>query len=116
MEPVHDRYGAVIGWIHDGRILDTSNQYRGFLHGDAVYSMDGRYLGRYRKGFFRDQSGNAVAFTARASGGPLPPLRQLAPLAPLPPLAPLNPLPPLAPLAPIDTLSWGIDWEEFLGA
>ncbi len=114
MEPIYDRGGSVVGWIHEGRILDTSNEYRGFLRGDSVYSMEGSYLGRYRQGFFRDQSGDAVAFTPGASGGPLQPLRRLAPLAPLVPLAPLNPLPPIAPLAPIDTLRWGITWDEFL--
>ena len=114
MEPIHDRSGTVVGWVHDGRVLDNRNQYRGFLSGDAVYSMEGRYLGRYRKGFFRDKKGNAVAFTADCTGGPLPPLRKLAPLPPLPPLPPLRPLPPLAPLAPLDSLSWGATWQDFL--
>ncbi len=116
MEPIHDRSGAVVGWIHNGRVLDRRNQYRGFLSGDAVYSMKGRYLGRYTKGFFRDNKGNAVAFTAGSSGGPLTPLAQLAPIPPLPPLAPMHPLPPLAPLAPLESLSWGVEWHDFLGA
>ncbi len=111
MEPIYDRQGRVIGWIHDGRILDGQNRYRGFLSGDSLHAMNGRYLGRYRRGFFRDRSGAAVAFTAGSTGGPLTPITQIPPI---PPIGPINPIPPISPIAPIESLNWGDDWEVFL--
>ncbi|WP_423816156.1 4-fold beta flower protein [Rhodocaloribacter litoris] len=114
MEPIFDRTGAVVGWLHEGRILDRSNRYRGFVKGDAVYAMGGQYLGRFRNGFFRDRSGGAVAFIQGASGGPLLPITQIPPVPPIPPIPPINPVPPIPPIPPVDSLSWGVDWDEFL--
>ena len=95
MEPIYDRSGIVIGWIHQGRILDRSKRLRAFSTGDTVYTMRGKILGKYRKGVFEDRTGGAVAFTREASAGPFHAI-------------PKNPTIPSVP--------WGIDWEDFLSA
>jgi hypothetical protein len=77
MTPVFDRLGAVVGWVLDDRILDRGGRHRAFIHGSAVYGYDSRYRGTFKRGFFRDRSGNAVAFVQGAAGGPLLPLTQL---------------------------------------
>ncbi|MDI6773665.1 MAG: hypothetical protein QME77_13940, partial [bacterium] len=102
--------------VHDGplRALDRSNRYRGFFSGDAVVSMRGVYLGRYRGGFFRDKAGNAVTFTKGASGGPLTPVTEIPPIPAIPPIPPINPIPPIPPIAPINSLGWGEEWDDFL--
>ena len=112
MEPIYDRLGKVVAWLYEGRIIDKSNKYRGFLHNDALYSMSRPHLGRFRSGFFRDLSGGAVAFIKGASGGPLLPLTQIAPIPPIPPIPPINPIPPVPPVAPLDHLSWGLEWDD----
>jgi hypothetical protein len=117
MTPVFDRLGAVVGWVLDDRILDRGGRHRAFIHGSAVYGYDSRYRGTFKRGFFRDRSGNAVAFVQGAAGGPLLPLTQLQPLAPLPQLPPLKPLAPLAPLPPLPTLGWSsLTWDRFISA
>ena len=103
MEPIYDRSGKVVAWLNEGRILDQSNKYSGFLHNDALYSMNGHYLGQFRSGFFRDRSGGAVAFIKGASGGPVIPATQIPPI---------NPIPPVAPVAPIGLIGWGLDWDD----
>lgn len=116
MKPLYDRHGSVVGWIRQGRILDRDNRYRAFLRGDAVYSMSGQYLGRFRRGFFRDKSGGAVAFIRGASGGPMTPIPSVPPIPAIPPIPPINPIPSVPPVASMDSLRWGEEWESFLGA
>lgn len=95
MEPIYDRSGAVIGWMHQGRILDRFKRYRAFITGETVYTMKGQNLGTYRKGVFEDKTGNAVAFTRAASAEPFSSF-------------------PKVPSVP--TVPWGVDWEDFLSA
>lgn len=114
MEPIYTRSGAVVGWLHQQRVIDRYNNYRGFLHNNALYSMNGQYLGRFNNGFFRDLFGNAVAFIKGASGGPLLPITQIPPIPPIPPVPPINPIPPIPPIPPIDSLIWGVEWEDLL--
>ena len=80
----------------------------------AVHTLKGAFLGRFRSGFFRDQAGRVVAFTPGATGGLPLPLCVSPPVPPVPPVPPTAPLPTRSPLAPLDSLSWGVDWEQFL--
>lgn len=103
-----------MGWIHRRRIVDRMNRFRAFLHGDALFAMNGRYLGRFKNGVFRDKSGGAVAFVRGASGGPVKPITEIPPIPSIPPIPPINPIPQIPPIPPIDSLSWGVSWERFL--
>jgi hypothetical protein len=116
MEPIFDRNGRTVGWLHGDVIYDRSNRARAFVQGGAVYTYHGNYLGRLDRGFFRDRSGHAVASMAGAQGGPLTPPTERPPSPPVPSRAPLQPRPSLAPLAPMPSLSWsGVPWEVYLG-
>jgi sporulation protein YlmC with PRC-barrel domain len=115
MEPIFDKNGKTVGWLNNLVIHDRSATYRAFIAGAAVYDFSGRYLGRFRQGFFRDKRGNAVAFLKGARGGPLLPFTEFPPFAPFPPFPPLRPLPELPPLPPLDTLKWSaLSFEDFL--
>ena len=116
MEPIFNRLGAVVGWIHGGRILDRSNRYRGFFNGDAIHSMSGKYIGRMHNGFIRDKAGGAVAFVKGASGGPIPPITHIPPIPPIPSIPPISAIPAIPSIPAIPLLSWGIDWDVFLNS
>jgi hypothetical protein len=115
MTPIFDRRGVVVAWLMDERILDRRGRHRAFLRGASVYGYDRRHRGTFKRSFFRDRHGDAVAFVKGATGGPLLPLRQLVPLAPLPQLPPLKPLVSLAPVSPLPTLRWSaLTWDQFI--
>jgi len=78
LDMVRDLYGR------DGRAahyVDDNNTFYtwigkpiGFVNGEEIYTSYGRHVGRLSGGWVRDKSGNAVAFTSGASGGPIPPI------------------------------------------
>jgi hypothetical protein len=115
MTPIYDRVGKIVAWLFNHRLILYCGRHVAFVDGEAVYTLKGEYLGRFRSGFFRDPRGGAVAFVHGAKGGPPLPFSQLQTLPPLPPLPPIAPLPPLAPLAPPDSFAWGIPWDAFVG-
>src|SRR5215813_9083885 len=69
-----------------GVIYDLTGIPIAFIQGSNVFGFEGFHKGEFRSGFFRDGSGNAVAFLRSARGGPLRPLTQLPPLPPVPAL------------------------------
>jgi hypothetical protein len=113
--PIFDRIGRTVGWL-DGEVVRLPNgQHIAFVSNNGVHDYGGRCIGYFEDGYFRDSSGNAVAFVQGATGGPLPPLPQLPPLPPLFPLAPIAPIPSIPPIPPIFTLHWSaLSWDQFL--
>ena len=95
-EDFYDRAGRASHYIDDnGTFYTWGGRPIGFVQGEELYNYAGQHVGRVSQGWIRDGSGNGVAYSANASGGPLPPLRSLPPLKSLPSLAPLRPLPSL---------------------
>lgn len=116
MEPIFDSNGKTIGWLEDDVIYDRRNYCRAFLSDGAIFKYNGYYIGRLNNGFFRDKSGNAVAFIEGAHSGPLTPITEIPPIPPIPAIPPIPPIPHIPPIPPIDSLGWSIiNWEEFLG-
>ena len=70
MEPIFDSNGRTVGWLKDNVIYDRSNRCRAFLSNGAIFTYNGFYIGRLNNGFFRNQSGDAVAFIRGAHSGP----------------------------------------------
>ena len=115
MDPIFDRRGQIAGWLRGNVVHDRQSQPRAFIHEDAVFTYQGIYLGRLQRGYFRDQSGNAVAFMRGASGGPVPPIPTIPPVPIMPPSAPTAPIPPLAPVPTLPTFSWSsVSWDAFI--
>jgi hypothetical protein len=115
MEAIYSRAGYVVGWLHEEVVYDTLMSARAFLHAGAVFTLRGRHLGRFEDRFFRDPQGDAVAFLARAEGGP--PLPEIEPPAwPFTvPLRPHLPAPPTSPPAAMPTLNWSqLSWQQYL--
>ena len=118
MEPIFNRRAKLSAWLdpHSQIVFDLKNQPVAHVANGAVYTYKSKHLGYFDRGFFRDHSGNAVAFIRERSGGPL----TVAPtcfLTPTAPLAPTPPLPPAVPSMPLTTVRWStLDWEAFVGA
>lgn len=80
MEPIFNPHGKSIGWIDNDVIYDRSNRYRAFVSDGNVFTYQGRHLGVLDNGFSRDKFGYCVAFIKGASGGPIPPIPEIAPV------------------------------------
>ena len=115
---VYNQAGVVIGWIKNNIIFNyEGNKAVAFIDKEDVFSFGNgnAYLGRFHKGFFRDKTGNAVAWVHGASGGPitLPPLDRVAPIF-MPVIKPITPITTI--INPIETFSWSnMSWEDFIG-
>ncbi len=110
--PIFNCNGKVVGWLKEPFIV-AANVCVAFLAGEAVYAMKGTYLGRFRAGLFRDRDGGAVAFVDGASG-----ISVSASWAASddPQILSVAPPPSAVAAAPGELVSWGLSWEEFVGA
>lgn len=112
---IYDPSGNTVGWLQNTTVYDLNGHFRAFIYFGAVYSYGGKHLGALDHGFFRDLSGDCVAFMSGASGGPDTPLPQFEPAPPPLPAAPTPHIPPTRALVPIGSLEWSTEtWDEFL--
>jgi hypothetical protein len=115
MEPIYNHLGRTIAWLKNNTIYDTIPRPRAFIRQRVIYTYEGRYIGQFEHGFFRDKQGHAVAFMQGASGGPIPPVTEVSPVPPIPPIPPIEPILSIPPIPPIPSLSWSsLEWEDFL--
>lgn len=114
MEAIYDVSGRAVAWRRRAAVFDGAGKPRAFVSQGAVFTYKGRYLGRFEDGWYRDPDGNAVAFEAGATGGPLPPVPQAGAIAPLP-LPDPPPLKVEAPPSRFRSSKWStISWDDFL--
>jgi hypothetical protein len=111
----YDSNGQPIAYSDDGEhIFSFAGAAVGYLHGGSVWNYSGKHLGRFDKGWLRDNNGDAALFTDDAFGGPLKPLKQLKPLKDLKQLLPMTGLRELTPLKPLNSLEWSkLSGEHF---
>jgi len=116
MEPIYDQYGRCVGWLDDEEsVIDPLGRHLAFVDEGAVFTYEGKYLGTFDEGYFRDDNGDAVAFIESAERGPLTPLPNLPPLPPMAEIPPLRPITPVPPIPPLPRLSWsGEAWDEYM--
>lgn len=115
MEPIYNQKGLTVGWLKEGVNYNIDGTPCAFIRNDNIFNYEGDYLARLNRGFFRDMNGDAVAFMRGASGGPIPPVPEVAPVPPIPAIPPIPPIPAVPPVSPIHSLNWSnISWEEFL--
>jgi hypothetical protein len=116
MKSIFDRKGNPIAWLDGQFAFNLSgqqlNQYRDY---ESLLSLQGKYLGYFGTGFFRDRQGYPVAFVRGAHVGPELPVLQVPPLPPaldIPVFPVLTTLPPFPEVA---KLTWSkLSWEQFL--
>jgi hypothetical protein len=115
---IYNNAGILVAWINGDIIYDTSGRYAiAFIDNENVISFNnnGKYLGRFHKGFFRDKVGNAVAWIKGATGGPITPvpLERVTPVF-MPVVKPISPI--LSPtINPVESLGWSmVNWGEFI--
>lgn len=115
MEPIYDHSGAVVAWRKAEGIYALDGQACALLWNRGIHDLQGRYLGRFEDGWFRDRSGRVVAFIQGATGGPLPPSTQAPPVAPRHVLARLPEIFETAPAAPFRSTRWSDGtWSDLL--
>jgi hypothetical protein len=116
MEPIFDADGSVVAWLNREVVHGLDGKALVFVENAGVYSYDGKQRGTFSSGYFREASGNAVAFVGNAQGSPALPFPKLTPLPPLPALLPLQPIHDVPAIPPIPTLAWStMSWEDFIG-
>ncbi|GAA3974612.1 4-fold beta flower protein [Mucilaginibacter dorajii] len=115
---IYNNAGVLVAWINGDIIYDsTGRDAIAFIDNQKVisFSNDGKYLGRFHNGFFRDKVGNAVAWIKGATGGPITPipLERITPVF-MPVVKPITPV--LLPMVdPIESLGWSVvNWGEFV--
>lgn len=118
MEAIFNRRAKLVAWLdnHSQIIFDLQSKPVAHVANRAVYTYCSAQLGYFDRGFFRDLSGNAVAFIRERSGGPITAIPPASRLAPHPPFAAAPPSPPPAPVMPMATYRWSVlDWDAFVG-
>ena len=113
---IYGRGGTVIAWIDDGVVFDMCGRWVAFLDEVSVFSFTGKLLGFYEGGWFRDQRGEAVAFTPGCNDeGPVLPICEEPPLPPALDCPPMPPAPSVLPVSPMPGVDWSLQhWSEFL--
>ncbi len=116
MKPVYGRCGTVVAWIHDGVLFDLCGRWVAFFDDEGVYSFRGRLLGFYEDGWFRDQRGDAAAFTLdHTDDGPVAPVCDPVPLPPSLSFPPIPATPHIFPVSPMPGYDWSLQsWNEFV--
>lgn len=116
MEPIYDRHGHLAGWLEFDIVYSDLGCPRAFIHGGALFSFAPAYLGWFDNGYFRDDTGAAVAWIRRCHGGPIAPAPTYTGERPYLQYATLPPLAPLAPLRPLAAHAWSpTTWADYLG-
>jgi hypothetical protein len=104
---LYGRDGRATHYVDDNDTLYTwGGRPIGFVNGEEIYTSAGRHVGRLSGGWVRDKSGNAVAFTSGASGGPIPPIPAIPPIKAIPAIPPIRSIPQIPPIPSIPTLGW----------
>lgn len=116
MEPIYDRSGQPIAWRHRDAIFNNAGRPLALVRARVAFALDGRFLGRFGDGFYRDAKGYAVAFEAGATGGPLPPLPHPVGAQPRWQELPHDPaFAPAPPPPPMLLRAWSPrTWDEFI--
>lgn len=77
-----------------------------YLNQGSVYSYTGVHLGRFQKGWIRDNRGNCVFYTDNAIGGPVKPVKRVSPVKSARCARPAKSARQARPASPAKTLSW----------
>jgi len=114
MNPIFDREGQVVAWRNDENIYHLDGSHAAVINKENVYGPGGQHLGIFLEGFFRDHSGDAVAFLSGAFGGPILPTPSTPAIPPTPSTPPIPPTPSIPPIPAMLSLDWGISWKEYI--
>jgi len=103
----YDSTGAPIAYTADGKhIYLFSGEPVAFIDSGSVYSFSGKHLGRFEKGWIRNNIGQCVFFTENATGGPLRPMKKMRPMKSMKQMLPMKAMKEMKPLKPMDASSW----------
>jgi hypothetical protein len=117
LTPIWNRRPSPVGWLdrRRGVVYDATYARRAVIQNGALFSYGGHHLGYFRDGWFRDKSGNAVAYIDGAAGGPIPPIHSVPPVPPVMPVPPIAPVMPMPPVMPSPSLAWSsVSFDQLL--
>lgn len=78
----------------------------GYFSNDKVYTFSGRLLGWIEKGWLFDRSNRPALFSAKASGGPMRPMRKMKPMKSMRQMRPMKSTRQLAHMKPLRSINW----------
>ncbi|WP_303708427.1 MULTISPECIES: 4-fold beta flower protein [Microbacterium] len=116
MEPIYDSRGSVVAWFEDPDcVRDLDGAVIGWLYDDAVHATNGRHVGYFNDGLFRDNDGDVVAWVDGASGGPIKPIREIRPVQPIRHISPIRPIREVRNVRAVRSLGWSrLSMKQYL--
>jgi hypothetical protein len=119
MKGIFDRRGEVVGWIGEEgteiTVYNIKGNPKAFLKRHSVVTFNKIYLGSFKRGYFRDKNGDAVAFVEGALGEPPVPKVKIDIIPPKAILLPRPSLKEKLPVSPIPRPSWSdMTFDSFL--
>ena len=103
----HTRAGDALCYLEDGGNLYLWNgKPAGYLVDDKVYSFSGCQLGWFENGWLYDRSNRPALYSARASGGPVKPVRKIKPVKSVRQVRPVKSVRQVGLVRPARSLSW----------
>ena len=115
MKLIYGKTGKTVGWLQDNGIYDLKGKPQAFVLKKTVFNYQGVYLGYLKSGYFRDESGDAVAFLEGANDGPVTPVPEIPPVEPVPTAIPVTPAPTTPKVKSVPTYNWSkLSWVDYL--
>jgi hypothetical protein len=103
----YNKTGKPIAYTQDGEHIYLFNGSPvAYFHGGSVYSYKGKHLGRFNKGWIRDNNGRCAFFTTEATGGPIKPIKGIKPIKSVKSIKPIKSIKQMRPMKPMSSLSW----------
>lgn len=103
----YESNGKPVAYTEDGvHIYLFSGEPVAYLDEGSVYSFSGKHLGRFEKGWIRDNNGDCVFFTEVATGGPMKPMKIMKPIKSMKQMKQMKSMKEIRPMRPMDSLSW----------
>jgi hypothetical protein len=105
---LYDSKGRPTAYSEDGvHIYTFSGLPVAYVSDGSVYSMEGKHLGWFAKGWLRDNKGRCVFFTDIAEGsGPMTPMTAMKPMKSLKQIGPVKKDREPKPARPVESMSW----------
>lgn len=105
----YNEQGMPIAYTEDEtHIFLFSGEPVAYIYGDSIFSYLGKHLGWYIQGWIRDNNGDCVFFSEKATGRPIKPVKSVKQVKPV------KNVKEVRPVRPVRSLYWSsLSTEEF---
>lgn len=106
-EFIFDKSGAAVAHLDGDDVFANNGKVLAFISGDTVYRYtDGRQVGTFQFGWFRDLNGYCVAFINGCKGGVVTPVQKVPPVPAVNHITPVRPIPTVPRVPAVPKLGW----------